>query len=1261
MRTKRRLRIFDLNLMAIVLCCASVIGFAQTDRGSIIGTVTDPSANVVAGASVIATSASMGTQYPTVTTTTGEYVVPQLPAGVYSLTVSAPGFSTLVRSGITVVVSQSARADVHLAVGRASETVTVTADAPLLQADNPQNNIIVKAEDMNELPINVGSVGAIRDPLMFAALAPGTEVNVNGNSWNDIHINGAPGWTYRMLIDGMESSSPINARITDESQTSVEAIGEFSLQQNSYSAEFGGSLGGVYNFTAKSGTNTFHGSLFNYLENDSFLNAGQPFNFDAAGHNYVPFEKQENFGGSFGGPVDIPHFLNGRNRTFFFFSYEQYHDAQTYNYGTMTVPTAAYRSGDLSYRYLQQGAPIQVHRVNPDGTEGPLATDCLGRPVYEYAVYDPKSTRAETCVSTSNGNAPGSVAAVRDPFPDNYIGDPGTWDSVSQNVLGLIPTPHGATADAPTNNYPYLVPGNKFQYLPSIRGDQKITDKFHISGFFSNEKTNKDNWGTGWGGGALDTLRWMTIHGLLAYATGDYIISPHLEVHGGLGYHRHNSPQSAADLNVDQQKLLGLPSQGNLPGYHAPTFPAIWGLSVNGSGVNEMGSDVDNLTDNNYQAVGALTWVHGPHNFKFGGDVRLEAFSNWGTGSSGQYWFGGDQTGLPSEDSESTYEGANLGDGFASFALGQLQGASISVAPFPWWIRHSGSIYGQDTWRITSKLTASYGIRWDFMAQDHEQKYRETAFSPTVSNPNAGGLLGGTVYEGYGAGRCNCTFEKLYPWMIQPRLGFLYQVDPKTVVHISSGIYSGQQSWNGVNSPSYQGFGWNTANLVSPGNGLPAGQFATGFTASDLVGITATDFDPGAWTQDGTIQSPPAMAYPANDGRPPRMVHTDIGVQRELSRDLMVEAAWVDIKGSRLESDNLVNNALNGLSPSRAESFGLDPTNPTDINFLNEPISSPDAAARGFHAPYSGFPTWASVAQSLRPFPQFGNLGYMYADVGNWWYDALQVKLTKRMSHGISAMVNYTWSKDLGTADNSSEVGNGGASPVQNSFLPPKSQKTYESIDIPQMLKFNFQAEVPTFGFAESGWKRVMLKHWTFDGIFSYQSGFVIGPIWASSLWPATFQGEAGVWMNRVPGQKLFLHDLNKHDVDPYDTFFLNPAAWVNPAAGQYGSGKPYYSDFRGPRYPNEQMGMGKRFGIGERMHFSVRADFFNVFNRWAYPGLNVGSPFNTVQHSTVQLNPAWAPREVITSGFGYIGSGISGASGNMPPRSGEIVARFEF
>jgi hypothetical protein len=334
----------------------------------------------------------------------------------------------------------------------------------------------------------------------------------------------------------------------------------------------------------------------------------------------------------------------------------------------------------------------------------------------------------------------------------------------------------------------------------------------------------------------------------------------------------------------------------------------------------------------------------------------------------------------------------------------------------------------------------------------------------------------------------------------------------------------------------------------------------------------------------------------------------------------------------------------------------LDVTNPADQALLKQPISSPSVAARGFTKPYSTFPDGATLAQSLRPFPQFGNIGDQYERDGNTWYDALQVKVTKRFGNGLSGGLGYSWSKDLGTVSSTGTYTT--AIPVQDPTLPPKSQKSYLAIDQPQMLNFYFNYEVPRFGFAHSGWKAALFSGWTIDGIFHYQSGFPMQtPASTSTLDAVTFANQTAsnsnyVFANRVAGQPLFLHSLNDHNVDPRTTFFLNPAAWANPALGTYSTSKPYYGDFRGPRYPNEQLGFGKNFYVKEGVKFSLRADFFNIFNRWAYPGLNMGSPFAT---------PQFGSNGSIVNGFGFLGDSISGAGGNYAPRSASIVARIQF
>jgi len=1220
-RQRSWLKYLNLSLMFIVLSCASMLCFAQSDRGSVSGIVTDPTGAVVPGAKVTTTNSAMGTQRSTVTTEGGNYTVPQLPAGVYSVTVVAPGFTTAIRNGITVSVGETAVIDLQLSVGLGTTTVTVTEDAPLLQLDSPQNNIQVSTKDMNELPLNITGIGAVRDPMSFAALAPGTIVG----GWNDIHISGSPATTYRVFMDGLDDTSAVKGAISNENQPSVESLASQELLVNNYSAEFGQSAGGIFNYTSKSGSNKLHGTLFTYFENEA-LNAGQPFNYTSSGQKSNPRQRQLDFGGSIGGPVVIPHLYNGHNKTFFFFAYEEYYNKQTLNQGTITVPTLAYRNGDLSSLLL---GPIK-------DSNGKAVLDCLGRQMINGAVYNPATTRTATCTD-------GSTATVRDPFPNNFIGAPSTWDPVAQKILAYIPTPSGATANALTNNFPNLQPNDKYQYLTSIKLDHSIGEKWHLSGYYIHEVSNKDNAANGITGTAAQT-RWNTTPAPQVYLNADYTATPRLVLHAGFAFTRHNALQNSAVQDF-KASTLGLNTAANMPGGAANTFPIITGLNVNRSGVPNLGVNNAPFYDDNWYPTASVTWIHGNHTFKFGGDLRHQVFGTHNDLSAGVYGFGGSQTALPSAMGQNLY-GATMGDAFASFALGQLAGASIGNNNIQWFHRKESGFYATDTWKAMPKLTINYGLRWDLEQMQHEQHDRVTQFSPTVANPSAGGLLGGTEYEGYGAGRCNCSFEKFYPWMIQPRLGVNYQLDTKTVLHVGTGLYSGQQLFMNEIGYSNQGFGFNQVTLNSPSPGIAAGLLSNGipYNPADL---TATHFDPGAFPNVGQTNSPPAFIVP-NNGRTPRFFQTTIGFERAITNDLSVEANFIDNRGVWLSSDGL--RGYNQLPPSVLMSkYGLDVTKPADLALLTQPISSAAVVARGFKKPYATFSSGNTLAQALRPFPQFSNVNSAYAHDGNTWYDALQIKVTKRLGYGLSGGLGYSWSKDLGTVSSTGTYTQ--AIPIQDPTLEPKSQKSYLAIDEPQMLNFYFNYEVPRTSFAQSGWKAAVFAGWTLDGIFHYQSGFPIQtPGSTSNLTSVTFAN--GVWLNRVPGQKLFLHSLNEHNVDPKTTFFLNPNAWAEPAPGTYATSKPYYGDFRGPRYPSEQLGIGKAITMENGLRFSVRADFFNVFNRWAYPGLNVGNPSTKTQYNSDGS---------IANGFGYLGNSISGAGGNYAPRSGEIVARIQF
>jgi Carboxypeptidase regulatory-like domain len=1204
----RQSRLWKLVVIALCLFAFQVSSFAQSDRGSLTGALTDPTGGAVPGIPVVATNEATGVQSRTVTTGDGYYTIPSLPAGSYSLTVQAPNYQKLIRNGITVSVDAAVRVDLTLVVGSTNATVTVTEDAPLLKTENPENDVVVTSQDINELPINMAGVGAIRDPLAFAELAPGTTVG----GWNDIHINGSPSSTFRIILDGQDSGSGLNPRVSDEEQPSVEALQEFALVQDSFPSEFGQTAGGIFNYTTKSGANRIHGTLYEYFENEA-LDAGQPFTDNGNGGLVRPKVRQNDFGGSFGGPVWIPKVYNGHDKTFFFFNYEMYRDQVDTNNGFRTVPTAAQRAGDFSSFLTGQQ----------------IGVDPLGRPIMNGAIYDPSTTR------TVNGQV------VRDPYPNNQV-PVASFDPVAAKILALIPNPVNNQA---VGNYPIIFPANKFQWIPSIKIDHALTNNIHLSGYYALTATDKDNGGDGLPD-PISARRYQVIRGTTVRINGDYVIKPTVVAHAGIGYQRYHNPDTTPITNYDQQSGLGLPGAlvGGFPVITGtPQVSGISGLSIVGQPTNS--NQLLLLGPSNYQLyvlnkptfVASVSWVKGNHDFKFGGEFKRESFLNRVANQSvGNYSFDPQQTGLPSTNGQNL-QGGFVGNSLVSFLLGNLNSEFIGNVAAPWFVRAAGGFYAQDTWKITHRLTINYGLRYDLEQASHEQRYRTTQFNPNIANPSADGLLGAAQFEGYGTGRCNCTFEHNYKYAFGPRIGITYQAGPKTVFHAATGLFYAQQpSLNYPGSGNSLGFEWNTVTYNAPGFGLSAAQLQNGvkYSAAEL---SATNFDPGIYPVAGQLNGLPPYNYPTL-GKPPRTIQTNAGMQYAISSSTTFEAAYVGTRGYWFEADDIL--SPDQLSQAQLNKYGLSLANADDRALLASNISDPAVVARGFTLPYANFPTGASLAQALRPYPQFNSVSVNGAMIGNYSYDALQVKVSRRMSRGLWAQVSYTWSKTLGNVNG--DGGAGSAVPVSEANLDPKSYKTYVGADVPQILSVSYRYQIPTFGFAETGWKKLAFHGWTTDAILIYQSGALFQvPSAQNGLTNITFA--PGNFSNRVYGQPLFLHSVNKHDGDPSQTQYLNPAAWSDPASGTYGVSKPFYGDLRQPRYPNEQMGLGKAFGIGEHTTFSVRADFFNVFNRWALPNLSGTS--NALQ----------------TSQFGVVGTNISSAGANYPPRSGEIVARIQF
>jgi hypothetical protein len=1206
--------------LGLVALCA----FGQSDRGTITGTVVDPAAAVVASASVDVRNIENGATYQVATSATGNYVV-QVPTGTYELSVTVAGFKKYVRTGVTVPVAQTVRIDVSLEVGSAAESVTVTEAAPLLKTESGELAHNVGTSTLNNLPIlgigsaSVGATG-IRSVYAVTAMLP-------GNSWlpdNSLRINGLAGNSAAMRVEGQDATGTgasgergTGMSSTSTTQPSVEAVQEVAVQTSNYAAEFGQAGGGLFNFTMKSGTNQFHGSVYDYFVNEA-LNAGTPFTDDGKGHLLRPRQRRNDYGFSVGGPLWIPKLYDGHDKTFFFINWEQFRENTLYNNLSLTMPVAAYRTGDFAQALTGRN----------------LGTDGLGRPIMENQIFDPTTLR------TVGGTT------YRDPFPNNRIPAAGL-DPVAVKVVSYLPFPNKPGL---VSNFLPVYTNKRVSTIPSVKLDQQVSSRLKLSGYWGQTRTDSpNNMGLPY---PVQNLSPTHVKTTTTRGNIDFTLKPTLLLHLGIGYLlTTNNPQVPP---FDTQGILGF--KGN----DAGQFPYFSAMNANTGGSEVLGPPI-NLYIRNYKpsATASLTWVHDNHTYKFGGEAVINGYPMLTkTYAPANMLFNFAQTADPSLLGRSLP--ANEGFPFASFMVGAPNTGYVAV-PTPMKFGDKAfAWYVQDSWKATRKLTIDYGLRYDFQTYISERDGLMQNISISTPNPTAGGLPGGTIFEGYGGGRCNCRFAKNYPWAFQPRLGIAYQINSKTVLRAGAGIsYAKTQNYPGSNFGSNKPFG-------PPSYGIAPFTLAGGIPYN----LKFPNFDVGQTplTNNGiAVISNPVSFIDPNAGRPARIWQWTFGLQRQIGRDLMVEAAYIGNVGVWWSANTLSQWAANPVPYSTLRAVGLDIKNPADQALLTSFVNSPLAISRGFgRPPFPGFPLGLTVAQTLRDLPEYTGLVQYFNPLGKTWYDALQVKATKRFSHGLDFLVTYTRSKNLllGAEDNNQY--SSPTPPVINDVFNRMNNKSLSGLDQPHVISVAANYTTPTVlasssnvGVKAASWA---IRDWTYGVVLRYGSGFPFTvPAATTNLNSLVFQGTR---VNRVPGQPLFTQDLNCHCFDPSTTFVLNPAAWSNPPNGEFGTANAHYTDYRQQRRPMESMSIARNIRITERTNLQIRAEFTNIFNR---TGLNIptnGNAFATQTRSQTGQT---------TGGFGWINTAAVGASNAAPaaavanqfatplPRQGTLVARFTF
>jgi hypothetical protein len=1232
--------------VAICLVILAATLFGQAGTGSITGTVADPAGAVVSGATVEVTNTETGVIYPAVTTTTGVYNVINLPIGSYSVSVTVPGFKKFVRTGMSLAATQALSVPVALEVGAASESVTVNAEASLLKTESGDVEHSITLQQLDNLPVlgiggaNAGSSG-VRNPFNSTpAVIPGVVYSPNFV----MIVNGAPTNTAAYRVEGLDNTNHTVNYALQENQPSADAVQEVAVQTSNYAAEFGQAGGGLFNITMKSGTNQYHGSGYEYFVNED-LNAAVPFTNDGSGNKIRPRNRRNDFGGTVGGPVWIPKLYNGHNKTFFFFSYEMYRESTGLPFSD-TVATTAYRNGDFSGISANGGGtPVAGVSAAPIGTYlGPGGTTLNA---FANEIFDP-ATRA-----TING------VPTAAPFAGNKI--PLTrFDPVAVKILALTPAP---TSSALTGNYPGYNLSQRVTKLPSLKLDHSIGSKGKLAFFWSTTGTDSAfSFPNGNADGLPEEIsqaRGTWIHSLTERVNYDHTLTPTMLLHLGAGYSRihffDQSPYNHDGQTFDCATLGIIGCQGalNFPTIASTVATTTGAGNTTGTlgGTQQFGNAQAHTDTHTFRPSfnSNLTWIRGNHTIKGGGEVWFQgAITAPPTGISLCFDNvalsltctapGNGASSLPTNLSTN----AITGFPYASFLLGGVTVGSQTAPNDARMGKQQWGFFLQDSWKVTRKLSVDYGLRWDFATAAREQ-YGRSGDLGYVPNPAAGGRIGAPIFEA----TCGCTFLGNYPYAIGPRVGFAYQINSKTVLRGGWGVAYGfapdinQNSANVLNSTPA---GINSYVLASSPNALPQPiwpNFAPGQTPlpNQIVGYNGfTSLDRSA-------------------SRPPRQNQWSIGLQREVGRDFLLEASYVGNVGVWWVGPS---GYINQVSPSQFAALGLHPyTNPADNILLSSAINSPAVAARiGNYLPYSGYAPTNTLVNALRPFPQFSTITVTNSPTGGTWYDSLQVKGTKRMSHGLQAGGTFVWSKSLVRV-------------AEDIFNAGSAQKSIQATDQPFTFQLSFVYQTQKW-FANRALTQVT-KDWQFSSAMQYGSGQPLLPPVATT---ANNLGSSEMVRTGAP---LYLKDLNCGCINPYVDQVLNPAAWANPTAGTYGPGPAnpalgqsalYYSDFRQARRPQENFNIGRNFRLTERMNLQIRAEFSNIFNRMQLGNPQTTSPFS----ATNAPQPPTVVGGRITGGFGGYTIGSVGINGQptftangvvgqlyQQPRQGTLIARFTF
>jgi hypothetical protein len=1139
---------------ALTLVCVLVASgaSAQDFRGAVAGRVTDQSGAVLPGVTVTVTNRNTNVTTDTVTNETGTYSLLYLQPGAYSVTAELQGFRKVTRDNVEVRLGDRLEIDFKLEVGRLEEVVTVAADTPLLETRTGSAGQVIDEKRIALMPLSDGN------PFVLARLAPGVAYHgdlkfsrpFDNGGTSDFTADGGPGRN-EFTLDG--SPNMANGRRV-AFVPPAGAVQEFKVETATFDAQQGHTAGATVNVTLKSGTNRLRGDGYYHYRDEAL--SGNDFFLERAGRPKDTLEYKR-YGFTAGGPALLGKLYDGRDRTFFFTAFEWLYD-QFPEPGQFTVPTEAQRNGDFS-ALLSQG----------------------------IVIYDPL-----TAVRLSSGRI------ERQPFPGNIIPG-GRISPIARSILNYYPMPNQAGDAQGRNNFITANPRGDDFYSMNYRVDHVVTDKQRLFVRYSrnNRVENRGNW-AGEAGGLRATGNYLYRINDALNMDHVWTMSPSSLLNVRASYSRFQEPSIRQHQNVFDPTSLGFPTAATQYFGSNRYFPHI---NFNDGSYADLGdSFAGGVTASIYSVQPTWTLARGNHSFRSGADFRIyREQSQPSVHSAGQYTFARDSSLLLTKQLDNSAQ-ATLGQDLAALLLGYPSGGTIDRSADRDNRLAYGGLFFQDDWRVSSKLTLNLGLRWEYEGAPTERLNRnvrgfdpdaELAITAAAQAAYAAGPLpqlpanafrvrGGLQFASdSNPGTYNPDMNNF-----QPRIGFAYQVNDKTVMRGGWAIYAVPALFDisGISQPGF-----------SQG---------TGIVPSLDAGLTIRSTLSNPWP-DGVAEPPGSSLGPNTflgreiarfndqlDYKNGQSMRWSISMQRELPGQWVFEGAYVASRSYDLTTDfnaNPVPREYLSTSPVRDQAT---------IDFLTANVTN--NPFRGL-LPGETLSGNAQRQQLLRPFPQFQNILVRRYD-GSSTFDSAQFRLERRFSGGYTVLTSYTWSDFREKASRLNDT-------------DPDYEERLQETHLPHRLVVNGIWELPfgrgrRWGSDANPIVNALVGNWSVSAIWNWQSGrpnMTMGNVY--------YNGDI---------TQLKTKYTNNPDQPVFDTsgFYFNDAAvmtngQLDPVkqrgdqrirlANNVRTLPSRWDGLRGPRYTNWDMSFVKGFEMG-RVRAQFHIELYNAFNDVFYNNPNL-------------------------------------------------------